>query len=475
MNKIVIYGRGKLLENYKRDIKWEYVVAIADKTAGQDEMYNNIPVIHPEFIEDYTYDFIAIFSNIYFDEICMELEMLYSVPLYKVISWRPIIGEKINKNDYVDFVYNYIKANGIISVLDSDISYFPQFFLTKDSLETPIIRLDGIGKIKYPIINNLYDHIYNRIDQVEIKQYGLVILWNILEDEKKLMEALQLAEICLLIIDHLYGMNLDINKLVSRIEGNAVVKLFHNQFGWILEIRKKKLKKSYDVHIYVVTHKKYNVKSDDLYKPICVGTYKDYQYLSDEIGDNISHLNEKINEITALYWMWKNSNEYIVGLNHYRRYFYNNGMQVYGNYLQKETIIDILERHDIILAKMRRTDSVLREIKSSVGNNYIFQKGYNLIETGLKKKYPDYLDAFDQVINGQVEYICNMFVTKRNVFDSYCEWLFSFLIEATENMDVSGYYGNTKRVMGYFAERLLTVWLLRQDIRIKELPIMNLF
>ena len=75
-----------------------------------------------------------------------------------------------------------------------------------------------------------------------------------------------------------------------------------------------------------------------------------------------------------------------------------------------------------------------------------------------------------RVIAGNKFYQCNMFVTRREIFDKYCEWLFSFLIEAAETIDISECDTYSARIIGFFAERMWTVWLLRQEYRIKELP-----
>jgi hypothetical protein len=70
---------------------------------------------------------------------------------------------------------------------------------------------------------------------------------------------------------------------------------------------------------------------------------------------------------------------------------------------------------------------------------------------------------------GKSMYVYNMFITRRDILDRYCEWLFSFLIEAAEGLDVVGYDTRRQRTMGFLAECLLTVWLYRNKLRIKEL------
>ncbi len=54
-------------------------------------------------------------------------------------------------------------------------------------------------------------------------------------------------------------------------------------------------------------------------------TKEDFGWIGDDTGDNISHLNPYINEQTALYRMWKNTSDSILGLSHYRRFFTPDG------------------------------------------------------------------------------------------------------------------------------------------------------
>ena len=64
--------------------------------------------------------------------------------------------------------------------------------------------------------------------------------------------------------------------------------------------------------------------SKDYFFPIHVGHINSKIKLDiqpDDEGDNISNLNDKICEITAMYWGWKHLDADYYGMFHYRRYF----------------------------------------------------------------------------------------------------------------------------------------------------------
>ena len=80
--------------------------------------------------------------------------------------------------------------------------------------------------------------------------------------------------------------------------------------------------------IYVATHKEAKMPTNSMYIPIRVGAAlneNDFKYLRDDTGDNISTKNKNFCELTAIYWIWKNDKSDIVGLTHYRRYFFKKG------------------------------------------------------------------------------------------------------------------------------------------------------
>ncbi|MFT9317077.1 DUF4422 domain-containing protein, partial [Liquorilactobacillus sp.] len=55
----------------------------------------------------------------------------------------------------------------------------------------------------------------------------------------------------------------------------------------------------------------------------------------------------------------------------------------------------------------------------------------------------------------------------------YCTWLFDILFESEKKIDISGYDTQEARVFGYLAEILINVWVFKNNIKIKYLPIKN--
>lgn len=227
---------------------------------------------------------------------------------------------------------------------------------------------------------------------------------------------------------------------------------------------------------YVVTHRAYPIDEDDLYRTLCVGDYcndrKDGEF-SELDGDSIHEYNSRINECTGLYWIWKNTSSEYVGLSHYRRFFYRDAESDEIVRLNKRRIKEILVEndYDIILSLLFNLNwTVYHNMEMTIGAEFC-ETGYKLFYDAIMEKQPDYLDSYVDVFAHNRMYTCNMFVTRRDILNRYCEWLFSFLLDVADKFDVSsGKFGQT-RAAGYFAEVMWTVWLSRQNLKIFELPI----
>ena len=231
-----------------------------------------------------------------------------------------------------------------------------------------------------------------------------------------------------------------------------------------------------DFKIYVVTHKDAKLSMlPDGYEIIHAGhalAKKDFGYLSDDLGDNISRLNLYLNEITALYWIWKNTNHNFIGFVHYRRFFTTDGK----NFISTDAAKKILRESDIIVNGCEYGYIPLRDWKAVLSTRNLAEYVINTIKKYIALRQPDYLAAYDRVNNSFGVFCYEIFITRREIFNSYCEWLFSFIIDATEEILATTDIANADdtriyRAISFVAEHLMTVWLIKNRLRIKTLPI----
>ena len=88
--------------------------------------------------------------------------------------------------------------------------------------------------------------------------------------------------------------------------------------------------------------------------------------------------------------------------------------------------------------------------------------------------YPDYLPAYDAVMDRTSGHRFNMFIMRKEILDAYCGWLFDVLFHLERRLDISGYDPVSRRVFGYVGERLLDVWVETNHIAYAELPVVNM-
>lgn len=225
-----------------------------------------------------------------------------------------------------------------------------------------------------------------------------------------------------------------------------------------------------DCKNYVITHVRFPVHEDDMYKVLCVGGLRSDNHLMEADGDNIMQYNRRINECTGLYWIWKNTSSEYIGMSHYRRWFYNDRFPHDDSRLDAERVETLMADHDIILTGRRWFNwRVIDNMRIALGEELTEQANI-VFQQMIEKHHPDYIDAYNRVMQGDNMHICNLFVTRRPIMNEYCEWLFSFLLDAADGIDVTGLTIKQQRVAGYFAEAMWTVWLQNQNLRICKQP-----
>ena len=239
--------------------------------------------------------------------------------------------------------------------------------------------------------------------------------------------------------------------------------------------------------ILVCCHKPSSIPANGIFMPIHCGkaiSDLDLGMQGDDTGDNISRKNPNYCELTAIYWAWKNLKraDYI-GLYHYRRYFGFNvlkefladcgiGVKTRRRFIKtpgwemsrvsEEKIERILKKYDIILGKPRRVHGSNWEQYA----HYHPSAGLMAARKAITVLFPDYTGSFDHIMYDTKRFSrCNMFITRRETFDSYCTWLFGILSYVEQHITIpeDPYQA---RIFGFIAERLLNVYCYHNRLKI---------
>lgn len=230
-----------------------------------------------------------------------------------------------------------------------------------------------------------------------------------------------------------------------------------------------------NIKILIAAHKKYQMPDDGIYMPIHVGKSinpVDIGYTGDDTGDNISAANKNFCELTALYWGWKNLDVDYIGLAHYRRHFsYKRNANKWDSVMKKNEAELLLKEYDAILPKKRNyyIESLYSHYAHTHDSSQL-DKTKKIIED----KYPDYIEYYDRVVNSRSAHMFNMMVMRKDIYDSYCLWLFDILFELKKQVDLSGMSAFDARLFGRVSEILLDVWILKNNINYTEVKCIHM-
>lgn len=201
--------------------------------------------------------------------------------------------------------------------------------------------------------------------------------------------------------------------------------------------------------------------------------------IGDDTGENISLQNPAYNELTSLYWAWKNYDKLddpdYIGLMHYRRHFVlkDGEIKVYGinemespyyfdyiNY-SPEKLLELLEDCGFI-CHLGKVDGIYK--------HYLANHRIEDMELALKilgEKYPQYSKLAREYMAQDIGNFCNMFIFPKEMFFEYCEFIFSILEEFSNRTDIS-----EKRF--FISERLTGIFIyekMQKGLKYKVLPI----
>lgn len=256
------------------------------------------------------------------------------------------------------------------------------------------------------------------------------------------------------------------------------------------------------IKIFVACKEEAYVPDNPLLFPIQTGatlTKSKFQgMLADDTGENISHLNDYYCELSAQFWAWKNVEADYYGFFHNRRYLSFNPKLLWETenigiefqnfsdemisrlHLTEEPMRNIIQRYDVIVP---RPFNWLAEdhlgITRTVECQYGACKEHDTNDLKcaidiLKKMYPDYILTADEYMQYSNGYYLNMYILKKDIFFSYCEWLFPILDELFRTISFENRSKYGKRAIGFVAERLFGIFLtkLKKDnpnLRVAEL------
>ncbi len=272
-----------------------------------------------------------------------------------------------------------------------------------------------------------------------------------------------------------------------------------------------------DIKILVSYHKPAVLLKNEILTPIHAGravaqkpskdgtidstSYKWLQdtMIGDDTGDNISEKNRFYNEVTSIYWAWKNrkalDNPKYVGFMHYRRQFifddskqnqYVNNpwfapQSEYKIYCLFDKDLSVLFSEDQIIKAVDEADVLIAkpvEYNISVYEQYANDKREHVLSDlecvldVIDEKFPEYSESAKEYMNSHKHYFWNMFVMRWNIFDDYCKFLFGIFFEMEKRIDISDRNIIKQRIYAYLAERVTGIYITqlkkKENISIKE-------
>lgn len=259
--------------------------------------------------------------------------------------------------------------------------------------------------------------------------------------------------------------------------------------------------------ILIAYHKPSTIIKSDIFVPIHVGrsivkkenkdgklSKNDKKWLStnligDNTGENISDLNHFFNEMSAIFWAWKNQKELdnpeYIGLMHYRRHFifsennksrfaWLNKSRVFSyEYINKEYlkmldekyINSLITEYDIISSHKYNANNLndghyYRNSKERFAVvSGTSEKWYELMEEIIKRDYPSFVNELEKLEKEPNHYLCNMFVMRKDLFDKYCEFTFDVSFKIYKEFSKESVDIWQTRAIGFLAEFLTSMFI----------------
>lgn len=164
--------------------------------------------------------------------------------------------------------------------------------------------------------------------------------------------------------------------------------------------------------------------------------------LADNTGENISGKNKQYCEMSATYWVWKNTSGGWAGIEHYRRHLLVN----------PEMLTDDVDAI-LPLPYMCYPDTMTQF------RRFVSEDVLQALLKALKHVHPDEFDDYYRILYGEYQYTYNLVVAKKAVFDEYCTWFFE-ITEYMEEMSDEVPEIKDTRALSYVAEVLTNLYFM---------------
>lgn len=180
-------------------------------------------------------------------------------------------------------------------------------------------------------------------------------------------------------------------------------------------------------------------------------TREEYQWMldnmiGDDTGDNISLKNRHYNEMTGIYWAWKNyerlGNPDYIGFMHYRRLFSFTD----ASFSTKDSITEILEKAQIfnnhlIKSLVSQYDLLTPPWRGPIPQGASLKKMFAVQPlkglASILDKHSASKDKWNEFVENNQLCYSNMFIMRKELFFEYCEFIFSVLKERESQIDYS--------------------------------------
>ncbi len=173
--------------------------------------------------------------------------------------------------------------------------------------------------------------------------------------------------------------------------------------------------------------------------------------VTDADGENISAQNAYYNEMTGLYWIWKNTAHQFSGICHYRRQFESD-----------VALQPLLEgRADVIMP----VPAIVYPDLEGYYRNWGEEEYYRTMLQVIEEWKPSYYETAMWCAKHEIFYPNNIFIAKREIMEDYCQFAFPILMEVESRMERRQ---GKKQKRCWLSEHVTTVYFIKhcRDYRI---------